>query len=317
MATQSGSKLAVYAALVASVLIAISKFAAAVFTGSSAMIAEGVHSMVDGSVEVLLLYGIRRAARPPDETHPLGHGRELYFWSFVVSVLIFALGAGVSVYEGILHILSPHPMENVNANYLVLGLSALFDGISWTFAVRQFNRERGSRSYVEAIRESKDPMTFTVLVGGFAALVGIAIALAGIFAAATLGHPEIDGIASIGVGLLLAATAIFLARESKNLLIGEPALPHVREDILRIAGADPAILKANGLITTQLGPDQIVAALSAEFADHLSADDIEQCVERLEAKIAEAHPEVTTLFVKPQPHRAWREEIAEIEQESR
>jgi cation diffusion facilitator family transporter len=307
MAAQSGNRIVVYAALAGNFLIAITKFVAAAMTGSSAMLSEAVHSLVDTGNELLLLYGMHRAARPPDTSHPLGHGRELYFWSFVVAVLIFALGAGVSAYEGVMHILAPEEIENPTTNYIVLGLSAIFEGVSWTVALREFNRQKGALGYLEAIRKSKDPTTFTVLIEDSVALLGLIAAFLGVLAAQLTGMPELDGAASIVIGLLLGATAVFLARESKNLLLGEPALPEVDAAILEIAAADPAIRHANGVITTQLGPSQVIASLSAEFADHLTADDIERCVERLEAGIRQSHPEVTTLFVKPQSHRTWAE----------
>jgi cation diffusion facilitator family transporter len=316
MAAQKGNTLVVYVALIGNFLIALTKFVAAFFTGSSAMLSEGVHSLVDTGNEILLLYGMHRAARPPDLKHPFGHGRELYFWSFVVAVLIFAIGAGVSAYEGVTHILAPEEMDNAVANYVVLAISAIFEGTSWAIALHAFNREKGSLSYLEAIKKSKDPTTYTVLVEDSVALIGLAIALLGIFSAQLFHDPRLDGVASIAIGLLLGAVAIFLARESKNLLIGEPALPEVRDAILRIASADKAIRRVNGVITTQLGPDQVIAALSAEFADHLSADDIEACVERIEAAIRSDSPEVTTLFVKPQSHGVWNEKVEQIRENS-
>jgi cation diffusion facilitator family transporter len=312
MAAQKGSQLVVYAALVGNLLIAVTKFVAAFFTGSSAMLSEGVHSLVDTGNEVLLLYGLHRAARPPDATHPFGYGRELYFWSFVVAVLIFAIGAGVSAYEGIMHVLAPEPMETPVVNYIVLAISAVFEGISWTIALREFNQEKGELGYFEAIRKSKDPTTYTVLVEDSVALIGLVMAFLGILAAQLLDDPRLDGVASIAIGLLLGAVAIFLARESKNLLIGEPALPEVREAILRIASADKTIRHVNGVITTQLGPDQVVASLSLEFEDHLSVDDVERTIERLEAAIQKVSPEVTTLFVKPQSERVWDERVEDI-----
>lgn len=300
-----GSKAVVYAALAGNFLIAVTKFAAAAFTGSSAMLSEGVHSLVDTGNELLLLYGLHRAGRPPDRSHPLGHGRELYFWSFIVALLVFALGAGVSIYEGISHILAPEPVENPIWNYGVLGASFLFEGFSWIVALREFRRQKGSLGYIEAIMRSKDPTTFTVLLEDSAALIGLLIAFAGIFLADQLDMPELDGVASVGIGLLLAGVAVFLARESKGLLIGEPALPAVQDAILRIAQADPAVGKANGLVTTHLGPNQVVVALSAEFEDHMTAPEIEACVARVEARIKAEHPEVTTLFVKPQTAGTW------------
>lgn len=312
MAAQSGSRIVVYAALAGNFLIAVTKFIAAAFTGSSAMLSEGVHSLVDTGNELLLLYGLHRAAKPPDREHPFGHGRELYFWSFVVAVLIFALGAGVSIYEGVRHVMQPEPMENATVNYIVLGLSIVFETASWLVALREFRREKGELGYLAAIRESKDPTTFTVLVEDSVALLGLLIALAGIFAAQTLDMPVLDGVASIGIGLLLAATAFFLARESKNLLLGEQALPAVQQAILLAAQADEEIRHVNGVSTSQIGPHVVIAALSAEFEDHLTTPQIEACIERVEAAVRSRHPEVLSIFIKPQTEATWRERVAEI-----
>jgi cation diffusion facilitator family transporter len=300
MAAHSGSRAVIYAALAGNLLIAATKFAAAFFTGSSAMLSEGVHSLVDTGNGALLLHGMRRAERPPDRTHPLGHGRELYFWSFIVALLVFALGAGVSFYEGISHILEPEPIRNVTATYVVIGLSVLFEGASWLLALREFRTTKGRLGYIEAVQESKDPSVFMVLFEDSAALLGLFIALAGIGAAQYFGIPELDGLASIGIALVLGMTAAFLARESKGLLMGEPAAPDVQKALLRIAAADPAVRGANGVMTVHIGPDQVVANLSLEFEDDAHAPDIEACVERLEAAIRKELPQVTTVFVKPQ-----------------
>jgi cation diffusion facilitator family transporter len=313
MAGHGGSKKVIYAALAGNFAIALTKFAAALFTGSSAMLSEGVHSLVDTGNGGLLLYGMHRAARPADRTHPLGHGRELYFWSFIVALLVFALGAGVSFYEGVIHMMAPEPVANAEVTYIVLGLSFLFEGYSWRVALKEFRATKGNAGYLEAVRRSKDPTTFTVLFEDSAALAGLAIALVGIGAAQALDMPELDGVASLGIGLVLAATAVFLARECKGLLIGEAALPEVQASVLRIANEDPAVQRANGVITVQMGPSQIVAALSAEFEDHLTSPEIEACVGRIEARIRTAHPEITTLFVKPQTAHTWRERRARIE----
>jgi cation diffusion facilitator family transporter len=306
------SKRTIYAALIGNSLIAVTKFVAASFTGSSAMMSEGVHSLVDTSNEVLLLYGLRRSVKPPDAEHPLGHGRELYFWSFIVALLVFSLGAGVSFYEGVSHILDPHPIENAVVNYIVLALSFLFESVSWWIALRQFQSDKGDRSYYDALRHSKDPVPFTVLLEDSAALTGIVLAAIGIFAAQQLGMPELDGLASIAIGVLLAVTAVILARESKGLLIGERADPELESAILRLAAEDPAILHANGVVTVHLAPDQIVATLSAEFRDNARADEIEACVERLEQRLAEHNREITVLFVKPQSAERWRQGRAGI-----
>ncbi|WP_062221924.1 cation diffusion facilitator family transporter [Aureimonas sp. D3] len=315
-AQSGGSQKVIYAALAGNLLIAITKFVAAAYSGSSAMVSEGVHSLVDTGNEVLLLYGTRRAARPADRTHPLGHGRELYFWTFIVALLVFALGAGVSIYEGISHMLAPEPIEDPTITYVVLGLSFLFEGFSWVVALKEFRVTKGRLGYIEAVKRSKDPTTFTVLFEDSAALIGLAIAFVGIFLAQALDMPELDGAASIGIGLVLAATAIFLARESKGLLIGEAAAPTTQAAILAIAESDPGVQSANGVITVHLGPTQIVAALSAEFEDAMTAPEIEASVHRIEAAIRAAHPEITTLFVKPQTHRTFAERARRIEEHS-
>jgi cation diffusion facilitator family transporter len=312
VAAHSGSKTVIYAALAGNFLIAATKFVAAFFTGSSAMLSEGVHSLVDTGNGGLLLFGMHRAARPADRTHPFGHGRELYFWSFIVALLVFALGAGVSFYEGVIHILDPEPIRNVSVTYIVLGLSMLFEGFSWFVALKEFRTTKGRLGYIEAVRLSKDPSVFTVLFEDSAALLGLGIALAGIVASQIFDMPELDGVASIGIAIVLGLTAIFLARESKGLLMGEAALPEMQEAILKIAQADPAVRGANGVITVHLGPNQIVAALSLEFEDQATAPDIEACVIRLEKAIRAELPEVVALFVKPQTPATWQERRAAL-----
>ncbi len=312
MAAHSGSKIVIYAALGGNFLIAVTKFVAAFFTGSSAMLSEGVHSLVDTGNGGLLLFGMSRAARPADKTHPFGHGRELYFWSFIVALLVFALGAGVSFYEGIVHIRDPEPIRNVKVTYIVLGLSVLFEGISWAVALREFRTTKGKLGYIEAVRESKDPSVFTVLFEDSAALLGLGIAFVGIVASQILGIPELDGVASLGIGVVLAFTAIFLARESKSLLMGEAADPKIQKIILDIAAADPDVRGANGVVTVHLGPNQIVANLSVEFEDAADARAIEACVLRIETEVRAQAPAVTGLFIKPQTAATWNARKARL-----
>jgi cation diffusion facilitator family transporter len=306
------SKLVVYAALAGNLAIAATKFVAAAVTGSSAMLSEAVHSLVDSTNEVLLLYGTARAAKAPDASHPFGYGRELYFWAFIVALLVLALGAGVSVYEGITHLRHPEPMTRPLVNYVVLGISMLFEGGTWLVALRAFRASKGKLGYFEAFRRSKNPTTFTVLFEDSAALVGLVIALAGVAASHLLQQPEFDGIASILIGCVLAASSLLLARETKALLLGEAADPHVRDDILRIASEDPAIRSANGLLTVQLGPEQVVAALSVEFEDALDTTRIEACVTRIEHAAKAAHPALSALFVKPQTQATWRQRMTAL-----
>ncbi|MGE5525801.1 MAG: cation diffusion facilitator family transporter [Rhodospirillaceae bacterium] len=306
-----GSKRVVYAALAGNLLIALTKFGAAFWTGSSAMLSEAVHSLVDTGNEGLLLYGMHRAAQRPDRDHPLGYGRELYFWSFIVALLVFALGAGVSAYQGIAHLRHPEPIEDAVVSYVVLAAAFVFEGFSWVISVRHFRASKGRASFLQAFRRSKDPPSFIVLFEDSAALLGIVIAAAGTYAAVSLDMPEFDGIASILIGLVLAATAVALARESKSLLIGEQADRRLREEILAIAGACDNVVRANGVLTAQLAPDQIIAALSLEFADRLTAVDIEQQVLDIERRIRAAHPEVVTVFVKPQTASTFKEVVKE------
>lgn len=307
MSAPATSKKVVYAALAGNVAIAITKFAAAAYTGSSAMLSEGIHSLVDSANELLLLYGLKRATKPADATHPFGYGRELYFWSFIVALLVFALGALASIYEGVHHLRAPEVVRNPLINYAVLGASMLFErGSSWV-AFKEFRTQKGDMGYVEAFRRSKDAITITVLLENVAALIGLAIALIGLALAQWLQMPELDGVASIAIGLTLAVTAIVLARETKALLIGETARSHVGAAICRIAGDDVAIRTANGVLTVQMGPDHVVAALSAEFEDDLTTVQIESSIRRIETQIRNTYPEVTALFVKPQTPESWHQ----------
>jgi cation diffusion facilitator family transporter len=305
MAAHTGSKIVVYAALAGNFAIALTKFVAAVLTGSSAMMSEGVHSLVDTGNQALLLYGLKRSQRPPDRAHPFGYGRELYFWSFIVAVLLFSLGAGVSFYEGLMHILHPEPATDLLAAYVVLGMAAVFEGTSWFVALREFRRTKGNRDYLDAIHESKDPSVFTVLFEDSAALLGILVAFLGISGASFLSMPVLDGVASIGISLILAVAAILLARESKGLLMGEPAAPEMERLILRIARDDEAVDHANGVVTVHLGPRQVFVGLSIDFRDELSGHDVELCVERLERTITAESPEVVSVFIKPQKKQKW------------
>jgi len=309
---QQENRTVVLIALAGNGLIAASKFVAAAFTGSSAMLSEAVHSVADTANEGLMLYGLKRAQKPPTLEHPFGQGREVYFWSFIVALLIFVVGAGVSFYDGISHWLNPRPTAHVFANYVVLAVSCVFEGISWGAAVRRIRRTKGNAGYFAAMRKSKDPTVFTVLIEDSAALIGLLLAFVGITLAATTGRPEFDAAASLLIGLLLCATSYFLARETKALLIGEPAHTHVQASIVRIAAADPAVAQANGVVTAQLGPDHVLAALSAEFEHDVSASEIEACVERLEKAVKAAHPEVVALFLKPQAHSVWSKRRAAL-----
>ena len=270
------------------------------------MVSEAVHSLVDSGNEVLLLYGQKRAARPPDAEHPLGYGRELYFWSFVVALLIFALGAGISIYEGVLHIMQPEPIRSPVVNYVVLALAFVFEGASWIVSFKQFRAAGGKHELYEAFRRSKDPPSFMVLFEDSAALLGIVFAAVGTFVATTFDAPVYDGVASILIGLVLAGVAALLARESKSLLIGEPAERDLVESIEREAAEVRGVVRANGALTSYLSPDQMVVSLSVEFEDRLCVPELEEVVLELERHIRGRHPEVTSLFVKPQTPRTFQ-----------
>jgi len=305
--SSESNKIVVYAALFGNLAIALVKFVAAYITNSSAMLSEAIHSVVDTLNEILLLYGMKKAEQRPDALHPFGYGRELYFWAFIVALMVFALGAIVSIYQGIQHIIHPEEMQDPMINYIVLGIAILCEGFSWTVALRTFRKMKGKMGYFEAFRRSKDPTTFTVLFEDTAALIGLFIALTGIFLAHQLNIPELDGAASILIGVVLAVSAWLLARETKGLLLGETADPRLRENVLNIAQQDAAVYSANGVLTEQMGAHQVIASLSLEFKDDLTSDEIEACVNRIEVQIKQLHPEIITLFVKPQTKAVWLE----------
>ena len=301
------SKQVVYAALLGNLLVAATKTVAALWTGSSAMMSEAIHSFVDSGNEILLLYGQHRASLRADAEHPLGHGRELYFWSFIVALLIFAIGAGVSIYQGIAHILEPEPIQDPWVNYVVLAFSTVFEGASWWVSVKRFRGTSGRLGFYEAFRKSKDPPSFMVLFEDSAALVGIALAAAGTFAATYWHMPQLDGVASVLIGCVLGGVAMVLARESKSLLIGESASSELTKSIMEIAAKNPAVLRVNGLLTAQLAPDQILVALSLEFSDDLRVPELEERVVEIERSIRARHGEVIALFVKPQTPKTFSE----------
>jgi cation diffusion facilitator family transporter len=296
----SGTLKAVWAALAGNLLVAGAKFVAAALTGSAAMLSEAVHSLVDTLNELLLLYGIARSSRPADQDHPLGYARELYFWSFVVALLIFALGAGVSAYQGIHRLLDPQAIERPVIIYAVLAASLLFEGGSWIVGTRAFRKTKRDLGWWEAFRRSKDPPAFIVVFEDSAAVLGILVAVAGTTATILTGNSRWDGIASLCIAAILAGVALLLGQESKALLIGERADPRLSEDIIRIAAGMPGVCNANSIATVHLAPNNIVAYLSLDFFDYLRAPDIEHAVVQLESQIRTAHPEVSALFVKPQ-----------------
>jgi cation diffusion facilitator family transporter len=286
-------------ALAANVGIAIAKFVAAAITGSSAMLTEGVHSLVDSTNQVLLLYGQKRSRRAPNAVHPLGYGRELYFWSFVVAILVFSLGAGVSLYEGVLHLLYPEPTEDLLIAFVVLGVAIALEGWSTLAALREFNFARGRKSVFRAIRDTKDAPNLIVLLENSGAIAGLVIAGLGIALSAVTGSPMYDGIASVLIGLVLAGTAVMLLIEAKGLLIGEAADPELVRELHRCIEGHAEIVAVRELLTVHQAPDMVVVIVSADFEDAITARDVEKTVARIEAEIAEKFPVVTRVYVRP------------------
>ncbi len=298
------SKKVIYAALVGNALIAVTKFVAAVLTGSSAMLSEGIHSTVDTGNQLLLLYGLRRARKPPDERYPFGRGKEIYFWSFIVAILIFAVGAGVSFYEGVHRILHPRSIENPAINYVVIALALLFEGAAWIFAFTEFTKVKGKWGYLEAVHRGKDPTIFVVLFEDSAAILGLIVALAGICLSQLTGASIYDGLASIIIGLILAGTAAWLAYETKSLLIGESATRPVVNGIRSLVAAEPDVEQVNEILTMHMGPDFVLLNLSVEFRDDATATELEQTIVRIDREIKQAYPEVKRIFVEAEEKRA-------------
>ena len=298
----SGSKLVIIAALIGNALISITKFIAASITGSSAMMSEGIHSLVDTGNQVLLLYGMKRAAKPPDADFPFGYGKEIYFWSFIVAILIFALGGGISIYEGIQHIRHPEPISNPLVNYIVLGLALVFEGAAWYFAFREFSRVKGRWGYLEAIQRAKDPSIFVVLFEDSAAMLGLIVAFVGVWLSQTTGILIFDGLASVIIGLILVGTSIWLAYETKGLLIGESANQSVIRGIRSALETKSNILHINEILTMHMGPDFILANISVDFADTISAQQVEVDIAAIDRGIKQAFPQIKRVFIEAEKH---------------
>jgi cation diffusion facilitator family transporter len=299
-----GSKRVVIAAMLGNAAIAVTKFVASAVTGSSAMFAEAIHSVVDTGNQALLLYGLRRAARPADAAHPFGYGKEIYFWAFVVAILLFALGSGIAFYEGIHKVFDPHPIENAIWNYAVLALAMLFEAGAWYVAWRQFNLVRGKTPVWKAVRESKDPALFTVLFEDSAAMLGLTAAFVGVFCADRLGIAWADGAATLTISAILAFAALMLAIETKGLLIGEAADDGLVEDIIGIAGQAAFVDGVNEARTMHFGPLDVLVNLSVDARDSLPAGEVEAGISALEARIKERHHEVSRVFIEIQAARA-------------
>lgn len=296
--SQSGSKKVIIAALVGNALIAATKLAAAAVTGSSAMLSEGIHSLVDTGNQILLLVGLWRSRRVADPDHPFGYGKEIYFWSFVVAILIFAVGAGISIYEGILHIRHPAAMADPRLNYLVLLFAFVFEGAAWLLALREFSRAKGRLGYFQAVRRSKDPATFVVLFEDTAALAGIIVAFLGIWLGHALDLPWLDGTASVIIGLILGLAAWLLAVETKDLLIGEAAAPECIAGVRSLATATDGVVNVNEVLTLHMGPEFVLVNLSVDFRNDFTAEQVESAIAELGTRIKADWPLVKRVFAK-------------------
>jgi cation diffusion facilitator family transporter len=300
------SKKAIFAALIGNALIAVTKFAAAIHTGSAAMMSEGIHSLVDTGNQILLLWGIRSANRPASPEFPFGHGKEIYFWSFVVAMLIFALGGTVSIYKGWQHLSHPTSINNIAINYAVLGFAVVFEAAALWVAFKEFNLSRGTRGIIKAIVKGKDPTLFVVVFEDSAALLGLLVALIGLVLYQLTGNPVYDALASISIGVVLILTALVLAMESKSLLIGESADPKIVADIRATLNTDERILTVNEVATLHMGPEFIVVTISVDFIDALSARTVEKAVTQLTRSIKAVDPRVKRVFIeaeRQQDHR--------------
>ena len=292
------SRLAVFGAIGANVVIAALKFVGAAATGSSAMLSEGIHSVVDTGDGLLLLVGMRLADRPADERHPFGYGKELYFWSLIVAVLIFGVGGGVSIYEGVVRLLEPRPLEDAGWNYAILGAAAVFEGASLAIAVHQFQRSIGAAPFWHSLRTSKDPTLYTVMAEDSAALAGLLAAALGVYGSHALDMPALDAVASVVIGLLLCAVSSLLIVQSRKLLVGEAVAVEMAEEIRRIAQGEKEVHRAGWPLTMHLGPDDVLLAFDAEFRDDVAAEDMSRAVNRIERSIRERFPEVGRIYIE-------------------
>lgn len=292
----SKSQFAIYAAIAGNLAIAVTKFVAAAFTGSSAMLSEAIHSVVDTGNGGLILLGVYKSRKPSDSDHPFGHGHELYFWTLVVGVLVFAVGGGMSVYQGIIHILHPVETENIVWSYAVLGIAAVFEGTTWLAGWKAFSAERGRRGVLQTIHETKDPTSFTVLLEDSAALLGLVFAFLGIFLGRQLDLPFLDGVASVVIGLLLCGVAVLMVYESKGLLIGEGLDAATLRTVRKLVEADPAIERVRALYTLYLGPHEVLLTIELRFHSHISALEVRRGVRRLQKGIQSCHPDIKRIF---------------------
>lgn len=296
------ARASIYSALLANLLIAATKFIAGAVTNSSSMISEGIHSTVDTVNELLLLYGLKRSKKPADKRHPFGYGKELYFWSFIVSILIFGLGGGLSIYQGIVHIRRPEPLGDPTWNYIVLGCSVIFEGISFVIAIKEFNKVRGGTAFWQAVVRSKDPSSFLVLFEDGAAVLGLVIVFVLMQCSHAFNLPFLDGVASVLVGLLLVAVSLILARESRSLLMGEGIAPETQQKIITLAEQDDAVVKVVNVLSTYQSPEEVVLMLIVYFKPHLDTEELTGAIDRIRKRIKEQFELIAVVIIQPQAH---------------
>lgn len=293
-----GSKISIYGAIIANVAIAISKFIAGAYTGSSAMISEGIHSVVDTANGILLLYGIKKSERPADDSHPFGYGMEIYFWSFVVSILIFALGGGIAIYEGIHHLIEPSSIENVRVNYLVLSLAIVFEGTSLFVALKQFKKDNGKYGLMKSMRKSKDSSSFAIIIEDLGAIVGLVVALIGLIIGDFFNWPYADGAASVTIGIILTSMAFFLAVETKALLIGESMDEDSLKMIKRILNNSTSVREYGLIRSVHFGPTGVMVGVDVHFEDNYTLEEVENEINQIEIKVKEHLPMVKHFYIE-------------------
>jgi len=301
MTTQSGSKIAVIAAIAGNLTIAVIKFIAAAVTGSSAMISEGIHSVVDTGNGALILLGMKRAKQPADETHPFGHGKSLYFWTHIVAISIFGIGGGMSVYEGISHMMSVDPAAQMGdpiVAYIVLGISFLVEGGSFTVALKQFQLARGGMGSWQFIRQTKDPSLYTVVLEDSAAMLGLVFAFLGIFFGHLFNNPYLDGAASVAIGLLLMSVAGILASRTMGLLLGEGVSPGELKDIRQRVESDPTVERAGDILTMYMGPHDMLVNMGVCFTRGTTAEQMHEAIHRIETDLRSAYPQTTRVYIE-------------------
>lgn len=296
----NNNKKSIYSALAANLLIALTKFIAGSFTNSSSMISEGIHSTVDTVNQLLILYGLKRSKKAPDQSHPFGYGKELYFWSFVVSILIFGLGGALSIYQGIAHIREPEVMKDPIWNYVVLILSLIFEGTSFVIALKTFNQTRNGLGWWDAIIKSKDPSSFLVVFEDGAAVAGLLIVMVLMSLSHTLDIPELDGLASVIVGLLLVFVSFILARESRSLLMGEGIASETRQRISALVEEDRTVMKTKNILSTYQSPDEVILMLIVDFEDDLDTEEITEAIVRIRASIKHEFKFIHYVIIQPE-----------------